>query len=242
MMNNILTKRLMSLLFGLTLCLGLCGCDQKEELEVFNAKNANQLPQAMQTPQQEKKLELPTDEEPTVVLNVGGFGRTNPFVPYTEKSLAYSTGNISNMPTLGKLSISNPDLPPPPGLSEQNPSLSALMQAKVGGILYDGKNPTAIVNIKDTDYLVHRGDHVFNFYIKDIFKDKVAIKSGNNIYRAGIGEIVYGNVIDNNVSNLQSKFGGSSAPSNYTSLKSLPSLPDISTQDVQIKKMNVESL
>ena len=225
MNNYILIKRVFGLMLGLVVFVSLCGCDKKEDLDVFNSQNANQLPAVAQSQAPNKKIDLPSDEEPTVVLNVSGVGRANPFEPYGDKTLAYKTG--SNMSSGIKLPP-NSSLAPPPNLNQQDSTLSALMQVKVSGILYDAKKPTAIVNIDNTDYLVHRGDYIFNFYIKDIYKNEVAIASGNNIYRAGIGEIVYGDS-SSSVNNMQSGFGSSSG---YSSSNSLPSLPKIGSNGV----------
>ena len=88
-------------------------------------------------------------------------------------------------------------------------SVKNLMEIKVSGILYDPNGSSAIITVADKDYLVHKGDMLFNYYIKDITSDKVAVKTGNNIYRAGIGEILGEGVNIDPVRGINKMFGGS---------------------------------
>jgi hypothetical protein len=75
--------------------------------------------------------------------------------------------------------------------------------------LYDKYNPSAILNIEGNDYLVKKGDVVNNYKIVNIAQDSVTVKLGENVYKAGIGELLTeGSIHHNNVSNLNNKFGG----------------------------------
>lgn len=151
------------------------------------------------------------DDEESVVVNVSNLGRSNPFKPYTEKSLIMNQIPVINVPQ-------------PPQLNS-DPTYTTLFGIKVSGILYDSKRPSAIINVDNADYLVHKGDFLFNFYVNDITYDKVAIKYGNNIYRAGIGEIIEG-IVNINPVNNRSVTGTASNPSlsNPVNLPSLPTL------------------
>jgi hypothetical protein len=166
-------------------------------------------------------IALGGDDEDTVIINVSNFGRSNPFKPYVENSLLINGPSYQN-PLI--------NVPPPPEYNP-DPNFTTLFGVKVSGILYDVRRPSAIVNVDKNDYLVHEGDYLFNFYVYDITSDKVAIKYRNNIYRAGIGEVIEGIV---NVNPVQSKkmFAGSGYKPATSSIKlvnpvNLPTLPTL---------------
>ena len=128
-----------------------------------------------------KKLvdEAMNDKEKTVTIKTDSLGRTNPFKPYEENVTVKSTVERP------------PDVPPPPEYNPDSPVVK-MMKIKVNGILYNSKGSSSIINIDGSDYLVHKGDTLFGYYIKDITSDKIAIAYGNNVYKAGIGEIIDG--------------------------------------------------
>ena len=132
-------------------------------------------------------------------FNIDSEGRTNPFVPYRERNLTYSSLNFS-------------DLPLPPASGEMNDILNSLVSAKVTGILYDQGNPSAIINVEDEDYLVKPGDEIEGFKITSITKDYVAVQTGTNIYRAKVGDIVEGEIYDSGIYNVGHKFAGVRTP------------------------------
>ncbi len=150
-----------------------------------------------------------TEEEPeeNVIVSIGNFGRTSLFVPYKEKDLFLKV-NYSTKKILKRTEGFDYDLPPSVMDPEGNPEMQELLKAKVSGILYDDINPSAIINIMKEDHLVHIGDSIFDFYIEDITKQKVTIRCGFNSYKAGIGEVVEGKVVENNVFDLENKFAG----------------------------------
>ena len=80
--------------------------------------------------------------------------------------------------------------------------------------MYDDASPSAIINVLGDDYLVKPGDIVESFEIENISKDYVAIKTGSNIYRAKVGDIVDGDVYGTGVYNLGHRFAGTYAPAN----------------------------
>jgi len=134
------------------------------------------------------------DNEKMVVVNVTNIGRKDPFRPYQERNITVASYNI-----------------PPPPVYAPDPAIKKLIQVKVNGILYDSRRPSAIVNINNSDYLVHIGDNIFNYYIQDIIPDRVIIRYGNNTYRAGIGEIIEGDVAVNPVNTSTQAFGGTAS-------------------------------
>ncbi len=150
----------------------------EEKAASANEENAEEV-ETVET----KKADIDNEvaEEEIVVVTLDEFGRYDPFEPYTEKSI-----------------VLDPDtgiVPVPPELNTE-PDLMNLMTTKVNGILYDKTNASAIISINDSDYLVRKGDKLLNYEIKDITLEKVIIKSNNNYFSAGIGEIVTGNLND----------------------------------------------
>ena len=130
-----------------------------------------------------------------VVMQVNNVGRANPFLPFNERGT-----NVS----LPKYEI----LTPPAQVYEDSEA-ARLMNTIVSGILYDQSNPSAIINIEGSDYLVKKGDEINSYKVLAISKDQVTVQLGKNVYKAGVGEILTeGQMNHNTVSNLSNKFGG----------------------------------
>ena len=162
------------------------------ELEKENLK----VPAKEQQNEEDELIDLSGN---SAVLDIDSGGRTSPFVPYRERNLTYSSLNFG-------------DLPLPPMSGEMDETLSNLITAKVTGILYDETSPSAIINVLDDDYLVKPGDKVESFEIANISKDYVAIKTGTNVYRAKVGDIVDGELFGTGVYNLGHRFAGVNNP------------------------------
>ncbi|MCR5266521.1 MAG: hypothetical protein K6E29_08020 [Cyanobacteria bacterium RUI128] len=149
-----------------------------------------------------------------VTVNIGDVGRKNPFAP---------TGGIEAANADSAVASKEPGLDfeviEPPQLSAEDPEISKLLNTKVAGILYDQIRPSAIININGIDQLVRIGDTISGFEIVLITKNKVIIQSGNNVYRASVGQPLNAEKIVNTVeiSNLKSKFWGSEphTPKNF---------------------------
>lgn len=132
-------------------------------------------------------------EENLVSLTVDDFGRADPFLPSSE-------------------SFSNTDgyelLAPPETIMTESDA-AKVVSTKVSGIMYDSRNPSAILNIEGSDYLVRSGDYINNYKVLSIGRNLVTVQLGSNIYKAGVGEAISsGEVNYNNVYNLENKFGG----------------------------------
>lgn len=126
-----------------------------------------------------------------------GTVKANPFLPYRD----ISGSTVSDVPKY--------DLVAPPEVINENSDAARVMDTIVSGILYDKFSPSAILNIEGNDYLVKKGDVVNNYKVLNILQDSVTVKLGNNVYKAGIGEILTeGTLNHNDVSNLSKKFGG----------------------------------
>ena len=131
-----------------------------------------------------------------VTFTVENVGRANPFLPPSEE--------FTNMKQYDFDLVAPPEM-----LADEEADAVKVVATKVSGIMYDEKNPSAILNIEGNDYLVKKGDLVNNYKIVNILEDSVTVKLGNNVYQAGIGEILTeGTLNHNNVSNLNNKFGG----------------------------------
>jgi len=140
---------------------------------------------------------MDNDKISMVAMSVEDAGRSDPFMPYNEK---YASPRAR----------ANYDLLPPPETITVDTSASEIIGTKVSGIMYDNYNPSAIIKISGSDYLVRSGDVVNGYKVLSISKNSVTVQNGANIYKAGVGEMfASGNLNFNTVSNLEGKFGGS---------------------------------
>ena len=129
-----------------------------------------------------------------VTLKVIDDVRPNPFLPYKDYDFS---------------EIKKSDIISPPEELSNGSDAERVMDTSVSGILYDAYNPSAIINIEGTEYLVKRGDSVNNYHVLDINNKYVVVKLGNNVYKAGVGEILtQGSIKNSNIPNLENKFGG----------------------------------
>lgn len=128
-----------------------------------------------------------------VSVVVADSGRENPFMPVNE---GVARGSFAY-------------LPPPPETLPTNTDATKIMNTTISGILYDKYSPSAIINIEGSDYLVKRGDVINQYKILSIGKTQVVVRLGNNVYQAGVGELLtLANVNYNTIANLNKKFGG----------------------------------
>ncbi|MCQ2753433.1 MAG: hypothetical protein MJ231_00105 [bacterium] len=133
-----------------------------------------------------------------VISIPSGMVKANPFVPYRNVNASHE---VLDVPSINLIE-------PPETVSESSEA-ARIMDTIVSGILYDKYSPSAILNIEGTDYLVKKGDVVNNYKVVNIAQDSVTVKLGNNVYKAGIGEILTDGAMNrNDVANLGNKFGG----------------------------------
>lgn len=121
-----------------------------------------------------------TDE--MVTISMENTGRADPFLPSAdyEAIAALSTPNVNRLPYY---------MIPPPEETGYEQDAVDVVKTKVSGIMYDKYNPSAILNIDDTDYLVRAGDTINNYKILSISPSAVTVQLGSNTYRAGVGEM-----------------------------------------------------
>lgn len=125
--------------------------------------------------------------ETRVSLAVPDNYNPNPFLPYNEKLTPTDIQQETN--AINK---------------------SKLVKTVISGIMFDRYSPSAIINIEGTDYLAKKGDTINSYKILNITQDTVTVKLGNNVYKAGVGEILaQGRIHYNNVPDLDKRFGGS---------------------------------
>lgn len=134
----------------------------------------------------------------SVIAIPSGMVKANPFVPYRDIE---GTSTINDVPAYTLIE--------PPETANENSDAARVMDTIVSGILFDKFSPSAILNIEGNDYLVKKGDVVNNYKVIAIAQDSVTVQLGNNVYKAGIGEILTeGTLHRNDVANLNNKFGG----------------------------------
>lgn len=169
---------------------------KKETVKVGNdGVNAAIAPDENVTKSEVDKKET-TDS--MVAMSVEDFGRSDPFLPSNEVAIISKSSNKSNF-----------DLVPPPNSLIVDPTAVDVVSTKVSGIMYDKFNPSAILNISGSDYLVRTGDVINSYKILSIGKENVTVQYGANVYKAGVGELFSGDGINyNTISNLDRKFGG----------------------------------
>lgn len=133
-----------------------------------------------------------------VMVSVSDSGRSNPFLPAAENVVPSSTLSY---------------LAPPPENLQTSSDASKIITTKISGILYDKYNPSAIINIEGSDYLVKRGDIINHYKVLSISPTQVLVQLGRNVYKAGVGEILADTGMNHNViANLNKKFGGNDVP------------------------------
>ncbi len=129
-----------------------------------------------------------------VLIQVSESGRQNPFVPSGELSMLSAP----------KFTLINP-----PDQLGTGSDADKVMGTTISGILYDKYNPSAIINIGGNDYLVKKGDVINNYKVLVISKDQVVVQLGQNIYKAGVGQLLVQSEINyNTIANLEKKFAG----------------------------------
>ena len=201
------------LIFALIL-FNTTGCTQKEEEPLVSAEvkelpqdkinvgndgvNAAIAPDEPTQPLEAKKEENKEDKVLMVAMSVEDTGRMDPFLPDNESfNISSARSNLGY------------DLLPPPDAVTADSEAAEVMGTKVSGIMYDSYNPSAILNIGGSDYLVRSGDIINGYKVLSIAKAYVAVQKGANIYKAGVGEMLTtGEINYNTVSNLENKFGG----------------------------------
>ncbi len=140
-----------------------------------------------------------------VTVSVEDLGRSDPFLPSNQV-----VASVSNEHAVASIDL----LPPPESITVDSTAVE-VVSTKVSGIMFDRFNPSAILNIGGSDYLVRTGDVINNYKVLSIGKENVTVQNGANVYKAGVGELFTGDGINyNTVSNLESKFGGNKNSAN----------------------------
>jgi hypothetical protein len=117
--------------------------------------------------QQAQVVTLPiaaTASKKTTLTIPSGTVKANPFLPY--RDLGDSSG-VSDVPGFS--------LVEPPKVSGASSDAVRVMDTIVSGILFDKFNPSAILNIEGSDYLVKKGDVVNNYKVLAIAQDSVTV-------------------------------------------------------------------
>ncbi len=145
------------------------------------------------------------DDTKMIAMSVEDTGRADPFLPEEER--VASTPKPKPKPPSYLMA--------PPEAITQDPDAVKVVQTKVSGIMYDKYNPSAILNINGADHLVRSGDIINDYKVLSINHDTVTVQLGQNVYKAGVGQLFTGEGINyNSVANIQNKFGGSGNTAN----------------------------
>lgn len=145
-------------------------------------------------------VDIDESNDKMVSVTMESVGRANPFVPASD--LAAQT-------VVKKNELPKFDIIEPPMSSDTDNDASKVVTTKISGIMFDKYNPSAIINIEETDYLVRSGDVINGYKILAISPQTVTVQLGANVYKAGVGELVSKDGITyNKVPNLSQKFGG----------------------------------
>ena len=188
-------------LFLIVLIFGASGCGNNSKNDINNENSRTEISEDMPGAVGEDSsvaiIADESDNEKMVNVALENIGRVNPFLPSKEgKALAF------------KESLQF-DLMDPPVTPQADDYTQRVIATKISGIMYDKYNPSAIINIENTDYLVRSGDVINGYKILAINPTTVTVQLGSNIYKAAVGESVDdSNINYNTVSNLSSKFGG----------------------------------
>lgn len=145
----------------------------------------------------------PIRSEKLVSIAVDDSNRPNPFLPVGENVLTPISHSKKYLPP------PLPYLTSPPETLPSNSPASRIMNTTISGILYDKYSPSAIINIEGADYLVKKGDVINHYKVLSIAKNQVLVQLGENVYKAGVGELLsQTNLNYNTIANLNKKFGG----------------------------------
>lgn len=203
------------LIFLTIVMINTTGCTKNEDANVANDSIVN-VPQPQDAEQpgvvnvdgtngngaiapDDETSSLDKNNTSTVAMSIVDMGRSDPFLPGNEVVVAKPK---PKPPKYTKF------LTPPPESIIVDSTATSVMTTKVSGIMFDKFNPSAILNISGTDYLVRTGDVINGYKVLSIGKDTVTVQYGANVYKASVGELFTGEGVNyNTVSNLENKFG-----------------------------------
>ena len=194
----------------LVVMIGVTGCSGNNN--DVNADSA--IPEQMESIEGQSEVNVPGDtpgavggvvdidetNDKMVSVSMDSVGRANPFV---------HASDLASQAIVEKNDLPKFDILEPPMSSDKDVDASKIVTTKISGIMYDKYNPSAIINIEDTDYLVRSGDVINGYKVLAISPQTVTVQLGSNVYKAGVGEIVSKDGLTyNQVPNLSHKFGG----------------------------------
>lgn len=207
-------------------------CSKKEDLSTYTTSPI--FNQAANAQQANETSNSKTTTGKMLSLDITNVGRSDPFMPYSEykafedakaraiKEATEHNAEIAKLERLKDVRIREQDdispysfnLPvPPTSLASEDAAASKITKTKVVGIMYNDKNPSAIINIDDKDYLVRQGDKIIGetFTVQKINQSWVTVNLGSNVYSAAIGEEFSKDEVykyQNDIYDLKHRFGG----------------------------------
>lgn len=194
---------LFMVLFLVVLVFNATGCGNNSDVDLENGESQvevpGETPGAVGEGTSVQVVEDGTGSDKMVDVALESIGRANPFLPSKEGRALAMKENLKY------------DLMEPPVTPQADEYAQKVVATKISGIMYDKLNPSAILNIENTDYLVRSGDVINGYKVLAISPSTVTVQLGANVYKAGVGQVVDNGTINyNTVSNLSNKFGGAS--------------------------------
>lgn len=194
---------LFMVLFLVVLVFNATGCGNNSDVDLENGESQVEVPGETPGAVAEGTSVQVVDDgaasDKMVDVALESIGRANPFLPSKEGKALAMKENLKY------------DLMEPPVTPQADEYAQKVVATKISGIMYDKLNPSAILNIENTDYLVRSGDVINGYKVLAISPSTVTVQLGANVYKAGVGQVVDNGTINyNTVSNLSNKFGGAS--------------------------------
>lgn len=166
----------------------------QEDIVNRNAENEN-IPVVNEEQLSELKAEKEDASDKKEVVPVVQTGRVDPFLPLGKYTTVVVEKKQKPIVIPQKVAQENFGFPKPPTVINnsdiafiQPRILTSLSNFVVSGVMYDSKNPAAILNYGNSSYFVKIGDKVANFTVKDIQKNHIVLTYGKYSHKVYVRE------------------------------------------------------
>lgn len=236
--NKTLIVKLLSIILAVAFI--ACGCsnmkNQEENIMPEANQDANQPVASTPAEGDHDTVDIVEEDNAMIAYDMVNVGRSDPFMPAGElaayqqaKDSAFKEANaynskVAELKKLKGTAIREADdispysfnLPvPPTSLAPAEAAAAKITRTKVVGIMYNKKNPSALINVDNKDYLVRQGDKIIGqeYKVVQIEPAMIVVSLGSNVYAAGIGELFskdkFGKSnFQNDIYNVENRFGG----------------------------------
>ncbi len=156
----------------------------EEDIPVVNEEQIDDIKPILEDNSNEKEL-----------VSVVQTGRQDPFLPLSKYTAVVADKKQTPIAIPKKTAIENPYFEKPPVVIKdkniayvKSREIGKISSFRVTGVMYDLKNPAAIVNFDNVDYFVKIGDMIDQFVVKDIKRNYVVLAHRQYTLRANIAE------------------------------------------------------